>query len=110
MRMVTRLQAARNRAVMACGTAGKHGGRSGAWAQCTDNFNYVPQSSRCAGSAQNAFPLGRGASIPAFLSTINTINTAFLTQTTAFVSAPGNPLPTNKVAVLGAARSLAPLT
>ena len=64
-----------------------------AWAQCTDNFNVALSEERQFEAAQNAFPLGKGASIPAFLSTINTVNTAFLTQTTAFVSAPGNPAP-----------------
>lgn len=63
-----------------------------AWAQCTDNFN-VALFANGIQAAQNAVPLGKGASIPAFLSTINTVNTAFLTQTTAFVSAPGNPQP-----------------
>ena len=64
-----------------------------AWAQCTDNFSVAFLKNGQFEAAQNAFPLGRGASIPAFLSTINTVNTAFLTQTTAFVSAPGNPAP-----------------
>src|SRR5512134_526429 len=98
MSLVTRLQAARNRAVM--GGAALLAGMvaaPGAWAQCTDNFNVglrITQNGvQRFESAQNAFPLGKGASIPAFLSTINTINTAFLTQTTAFVSAPGNPRP-----------------
>jgi opacity protein-like surface antigen len=58
---------------------------SGAWAQCTDNFvNDFP------GFPASAFmPLGNGSSLAAFTSTINTINTAFLTNTSAFVSAPG---------------------
>jgi opacity protein-like surface antigen len=94
MSLVTRLQAARNRAVM--GGAALLAGMvaaPGAWAQCTDNFNVALIANGQIQSAQNALPLGKGASIPAFLSTVNTINTAFLTQTTAFVSAPGNPRP-----------------
>ena len=38
--------------------------------------------------AQNAFPLGTGTALSAFVSTMNTVNTAFLTNTSAFVSAP----------------------
>jgi opacity protein-like surface antigen len=41
--------------------------------------------------AAEALPLGRGSSLSAFTATINTINTAFLTSTSAFVSAPGSP-------------------
>ena len=85
MSLVTRLQAARNRAVM--GGAALLAGMvaaPGAWAQCTDNFNVALRANGQIQSAQNALPLGKGASIPAFLSTVNTINTAFLTQTTAF--------------------------
>lgn len=94
MSLVTRLLATRNRAVMggAALLAGMVAAPS-AWAQCTDNFNVALVANGQIQAAQNAFPLGKGASIPAFLSTINTINTAFLTQTTAFVSAPGNPAP-----------------
>ena len=39
------------------------------------------------------FPLGSGSALSAFTSTINTVNTAFLTSTSAFVSAPGGPAP-----------------
>ena len=38
-------------------------------------------------------PLGTGSSLSALISTINTVNTAFLTNTSAFVSAPGRPQP-----------------
>lgn len=96
MSLVTRLLATRNRAVLggAALLAGMVAAPApGAWAQCTDNFNVAFFKNGVPEAAQNAFPLGKGASIPAFLSTINTINTAFLTQTTAFVSAPGNPAP-----------------
>jgi opacity protein-like surface antigen len=69
-------------------------GPSEAWAQCKDNFNIVgfPAIFGTVPVSQ-LFPLGGGSSISALMSTINTINTAFLTQTTAFVSAPGNPKP-----------------
>ena len=64
-----------------------------AWAQCTDNFNVALFANGQFKRRKTPFRSGKGASIPAFLSTINTVNTAFLTQTTAFVSAPGNPAP-----------------
>ena len=38
---------------------------------------------------QTIYPLGVGNSLNALLSTINTVNTAFLTNTASFVSAPG---------------------
>lgn len=67
-----------------------------AWAQCTDNFNFaaanVPSPGKIA-PLSVLTPLGTGSSLGVLTSTINTINTAFLTQTTAFVSAPGNPQP-----------------
>ena len=67
-----------------------------AWAQCTDNFNFaagnVPSPGKTA-PLSVLTPLGTGSSLGVLTSTINTINTAFLTQTTAFVSAPGNPQP-----------------
>jgi opacity protein-like surface antigen len=68
-------------------------GSTGAWAQCTDNFAvglFVPGGPF---PAANALPLGTGSSVSALVSTINTVNTAFLTQTSAFVSAPSNPQP-----------------
>jgi opacity protein-like surface antigen len=71
-------------------------GSSGAWAQCTDNFNFsaanVPSPGQFAPVSVLA-PLGTGSSLSAFISTINSVNTAFLTNTTAFVSAPGKPQP-----------------
>ena len=95
MRMITRLQAARSRAVMGgAALLASMVTAPGAWAQCTDNFNYVFfNRGGVAEAAQNAFPSGEARRSRAFLSTINTVNTAFLTQTTAFVSAPGNPAP-----------------
>jgi opacity protein-like surface antigen len=71
-------------------------GSSGAWAQCTDNFNFrannVPSPGQFAPVSVLA-PLGTGSSLSAFISTINSVNTAFLTNTSAFVSAPGRPQP-----------------
>jgi opacity protein-like surface antigen len=71
-------------------------GSSGAWAQCTDTFNFraanVPSPGQFAPVSVLA-PLGTGSSLSAFISTINSVNTAFLTNTSAFVSAPGNPQP-----------------
>src|SRR5262249_32801954 len=67
---------------------------SGAWAQCADNFNvisFIP--GKGFQPVQALTPLGTGPSLGALTSTINTVNTAFLTGTTAFVSAPGNPQP-----------------
>ena len=68
-------------------------GSSGAWAQCTDNFNFFAFVGGQPKPVQELLPLGRGASVSAFVSTINTVNTAFLTNTSAFVSAPGGPQP-----------------
>src|SRR4029453_2312061 len=71
-------------------------GSSGAWAQCTDNFNFraanVPSPGQFAPVSVLA-PLGTGSSLSAFISTINSVNTAFLTNTSPFVSAPGRPQP-----------------
>ena len=62
---------------------------SGVHADCTNNFN--------AGGFSFPFqifaPLGQGGAVNSLVSTINTVNTAFLAQTTAFVSAPGNARP-----------------
>src|SRR5947207_14621823 len=54
---------------------------AGAWAQCTDNFDVALRVNNVLFPAQNALPLGKGPSVGAFLSTINTVNTAFLTTT-----------------------------
>ena len=67
---------------------------TGAWAQCADNFNLA---ATIAGvglqPVQRLVPLGTGPSLSALTSTVNTVNTAFLTGTSAFVSAPGGPVP-----------------
>src|SRR5687767_6086269 len=68
-------------------------GSSGAWAQCTDNFNFFGIVGGEPKPVQQLLPLGRGSSVSAFVSTINAVNTAFLTNTSAFVSAPGGPQP-----------------
>ena len=67
---------------------------TGAWAQCVDNFN-VAATIPGVGlqPVQRLVPLGTGPSLGALTSTINTVNTAFLTGTSAFVSAPGGPVP-----------------
>ena len=71
-------------------------GSSGAWAQCTDTFftfgNNIPAPGQMR-PYQELLPLGRGSSLSALTATINTVNTTFLTSTSAFVSAPGNPQP-----------------
>jgi hypothetical protein len=59
-------------------------GSSGAWAQCTDNFNYIFFPS----GGQPAGPSAGLGSVVSLVSTINTVNTAFLTTSSAFVSSP----------------------
>ena len=68
-------------------------GSSGAWAQCTDNFNTFASIAGKNQPVQNLVPLGTGTALNALSSTINTVNTAFLTSTSAFVSSPGGPQP-----------------
>jgi outer membrane autotransporter protein len=41
----------------------------------------------------NVVGIAQGAAVSSLISSINTLNTAFLTQSTAFVGAPGNPRP-----------------
>jgi opacity protein-like surface antigen len=68
-------------------------GSSAAWAQCSDNFSVLGNLSGQHVPAGLFFPLGGGSSLNALTSTINTVNTAFLTSTSALVSAPGSPQP-----------------
>jgi len=68
-------------------------GSTRADAQCTDNFSFIGIIGGVPTPAQNLLPLGTGSSLSALTSTINTVNTAFLTSTSAFVSAPGSPQP-----------------
>jgi hypothetical protein len=56
-----------------------------AYAQCVDNSGYILASGQ---PIQTVFPLGVGTSLNTLLSTINTVNTAFLTNTISFVSSP----------------------
>jgi opacity protein-like surface antigen len=95
MTLTTRLLAARKGATLgSAALALAMLGSNGAWAQCTDNFNYVGAIGGGGFVPIAQFlPLGRGSSLSALTSTINTVNTAFLTSTTAFVSAPGAPQP-----------------
>ena len=59
-------------------------GSSGAWAQCTTTLP----------PAAGAFlPFVQSGAVNSLVSSINTVNTAFLTQSTAFVSAPGGAKP-----------------
>ena len=67
---------------------------TGAQAQCTGTEVTTTYN----GKQQNAlfsslFPFGQGGGINALTSVISTANTAFLTSTTAFVSAPGDAAP-----------------
>lgn len=69
---------------------------SGVWAQCTDTFGFTGFNIPKAGEhqpVQNLLPLGTGSSLAALTATINTVNTAFLTNSSAFVSAPGGAQP-----------------
>jgi hypothetical protein len=65
-------------------------GSSGAWAECRDNFAVlgVPLP-----GLTTLLPFGQGGSVNSLVSVINTVNTSFLTSTSAFVSAPGGPRP-----------------
>jgi hypothetical protein len=74
----------------------------GAVAQCTDTFNtfFIPAGSPPAPPAvvtgtpyQNIFPLGAGSSINALVSTMTTVNTAFLAGSPAFVGNRGQSQP-----------------
>ena len=63
---------------------------TGAQAQCVDNSGYILASGQ---PISTVFPLGVGTSLNTLLSTINTVNTAFLTNTISFVSAPSGTTP-----------------
>ena len=69
-------------------------GSSGAWAECTSTV-MPPAVGTIFGPINPLFlfPLSQGGAVNTLLSTINTANTAFATQTSAFVSSPGNPQP-----------------
>lgn len=58
---------------------------TGAMADCT--------GTGLGGALSPILPFASGGQVASLISAINTANTAFLTQSTAFVSAPGNPAP-----------------
>ena len=68
-------------------------------AACTDTFSDflvtagTPPGFTGGFSYQSMFPLGIGASINAAVATMNTVNTAFLSPSSSFVSARGDPQP-----------------
>jgi opacity protein-like surface antigen len=65
---------------------------SSAIAQCTGTGG--PLGAEALGGAPFNFAgIAQGAAVSSLVSSINTLNTAFLTQSTAFVGAPGNPRP-----------------
>lgn len=71
-------------------------GPSAAWAQCTNSLPVVIPGVTIGGmpvTATGFLPLGQGGAVNSLVSVLSTINTAFLTNTSAFVSAPGNPAP-----------------
>jgi Autotransporter beta-domain len=61
-------------------------------AACTDTFT-SHWSSLPPAPFQNALPLGVGSSVNALISTMNTVNTAFLSPSSSFVSARGDAQP-----------------
>jgi hypothetical protein len=62
---------------------------SGASAQCTDTFSYFFKNGATNAPLQYAVPLGVGSSLNALMTTMNTVNTAFLSPSSSFVSARG---------------------
>ena len=62
---------------------------SAAIAQCTGTGG----AAALGGAPFNFAGIAQGAAVSTLISSINTLNTAFLTQSTAFVGAPGNPRP-----------------
>src|SRR5690242_16643116 len=64
-------------------------GSSSAFAQCTSTLPPVNIN----GFAVNFTPLAAGGAVNSLISAINNADTVFLTQSSAFVSAPGNPRP-----------------
>jgi outer membrane autotransporter protein len=58
-----------------------------AMAECTGTGNFA------GAGLSPILPFAAGGAVNSLVSAINTANTAFLTQSTAFVSAPGNPAP-----------------
>src|SRR5687767_14835211 len=93
MSLNSRLLATRNRVVL--GGAALLAGMiaaPGAWAQCTNTLPGTIVGGQPI-TAASFLPLAQGSAVNSLVSVLSTINTAFLTNTTAFVSAPGNPAP-----------------
>jgi opacity protein-like surface antigen len=70
-------------------------GSSGAMAQCTNTVQpiVIPTQPPFILDPAAFVPIGTGASVNSLVSVLNTVNTAFLTQTNAFISSPPNPAP-----------------
>ncbi|ABE38251.1 Outer membrane autotransporter barrel [Rhodopseudomonas palustris BisB5] len=68
---------------------------TGALAECTGTGSFVPGAviPGTNFSPSALLPFAAGGAVNSLVSAINTANTAFLTQSTAFVSAPRNPAP-----------------
>jgi len=67
-------------------------GSSGAWAQCTSTLPAFVINGQVFDTS-SFVPLARGGTVNSIVSVLNTATTAFTTNTTAFVSAPGGPQP-----------------
>ena len=63
-----------------------------AWAQCTNTLPGVIVGGQPINAA-SFVPLAQGGAVNSIVSVLNTVNTSYLTSTSAFVSAPGNPRP-----------------
>jgi outer membrane autotransporter protein len=63
-----------------------------AMAACTGTGSFVPGAVP-GFNPSSVLPFAAGGAVSSLVSAINTTNTAFLTQSTAFVSAPANPAP-----------------
>ena len=72
---------------------------SGAQADCTTTLPSAPNPLFGLGigppviTPTDLLPIGQGGAVNSLVSVLNTVNTAFLTNSSAFVSAPGNPRP-----------------
>jgi opacity protein-like surface antigen len=66
---------------------------AGAWAQCTSTLPTISIPGGPTLDASSFIPLARGSSVNSIVSVLNTASTAFLTNTSAFVSAPAGPQP-----------------
>src|SRR5262245_7427602 len=66
---------------------------AGAWAQCTSTLPGIVIPGGPTIDASSFLPFSRGSAVNSIVSVLNTASTAFLTNTTAFVSAPAGPQP-----------------